>query len=153
MDEAKIMESIMKNAKDIAALQESSKSAHKRIDENDRVTNGIYDLSNNVAGMTVEVKAIGERMEESNRRTNASIELISAGQKSQGERIGKLENAFISLADLPKSIDKLSAKVDAMEKEPAAKWKNLVSQLISIVVASVFGGIITVVGGIFLGLL
>lgn len=37
-----LSESCIQNSKDIAALRESAKSAHKRIDENDRITEGQY---------------------------------------------------------------------------------------------------------------
>ncbi len=48
-----------------------------------------------------------------------SIERIEAGLRGQGERIG------------------------ALEKEPAQKWKSLVSQIIGLIVAALAGGLLS----------
>ncbi len=77
-------EQIIQNSKDIAALRENLKSAHKRIDENDSVTKGIHELSTSIAAIAVELRALVTRYD-------TSFERIEAGQKSQGERIGALE--------------------------------------------------------------
>lgn len=75
---------VMQNARDISALWESSKSAHKRIDENDRVTEGIYKLASSVESLTMQVKQLAEKMD-------SSLEKIENRQRDQGERIGALE--------------------------------------------------------------
>jgi hypothetical protein len=101
----------IQNTSDIAALRESLKSAHKRIDENDRMTEGIHKLAANVEALALQVKMLTGKMDE-------SINRIEAGLKSQGERIGAIEN------------------------EPAHKWKTLVAQVTGLVVAAVIGVII-----------
>lgn len=42
----------LEHTREIAALWESLKSAHKRIDENDRLTAGIHKLAKNIAAKT-----------------------------------------------------------------------------------------------------
>jgi chromosome segregation ATPase len=106
-----LTEQVLKQNSDIAAVKESVKSAHKRIDENDRITDGIHKLAANVEALALQVKLLTEKME-------SNIGRLESGLKDQGERIGQLE------------------------KEPAAKWKSLVSQVMSIIVAAVVGGVI-----------
>jgi hypothetical protein len=84
MNPEQLTKHAMSQAKDISALWESTKSAHKRIDENDRIIEGIHKLAANVEGLTLQVKMLTDQMD-------ATIERIEEGQKLQGERIGKLE--------------------------------------------------------------
>lgn len=75
---------ILQNSKELAALAESIKSAHKRIDENDHITQGIYELAANVKTLAVQVKDISDKFE-------TSIIKIERSLAKQGERIGELE--------------------------------------------------------------
>lgn len=142
MNEQQMTEFAMDTTKNIAALWESTKSAHKRLDENDKVTKGIHQLSASIAGMTAEMKGIAERMDDSNDRMTASVEKISEGQQEQAQRIGAMEKTLIALSGLSEGMGKLGAKIEAIEKEPATKWKDLVKQITALVVAAVIGVII-----------
>lgn len=73
MNLEQLSEQNIKHGEEIAALRESLKSAHKRLDENDRVTEGIHKLASNMEALTIQIKILAE------------------GQRSQGERIGALE--------------------------------------------------------------
>ena len=106
-----LTEQTLKHNSEIAALKESAKSAHKRIDENDQITAGIHKLAANVETLALQVKLLTDKMD-------TSIERIESGLKSQGERIG------------------------ALEKEPATKWKALVAQITSLIIAAIVGGVI-----------
>lgn len=106
------------HTKEIAALWESSKSAHKRLDENNRITAGIHDLAKSIAEMALEIKLLTKRMDN-------SIERIEQGQKVQGERIGNIEKAIMTIGRNEKTIEKHEERLDAIEREPATKWKNL----------------------------
>lgn len=75
---------LLKHNEEIAAVRESSKSAHKRIDENDRITEGIHKLASNVETLALQVKLLTDKMD-------TNIERIESGLKSQGERIGAIE--------------------------------------------------------------
>ncbi len=46
---------ILQNAKDISEIKAEITSINRRIDENDRLTNGIHQLAENVATMSVEI--------------------------------------------------------------------------------------------------
>jgi methyl-accepting chemotaxis protein len=142
MNEQQMTEFAMDTTKNIAALWESTKSAHKRLDENDKVTKGIHQLSASIAGMTAEMKGIAERMDDSNDRMTASVEKISEGQQEQAQRIGAMEKTLITLSGLSEGMGKLGAKIEAIEKEPATKWKDLVKQITALVVAAIIGVII-----------
>lgn len=84
MNTEQLTEQVLKHNGDIAALGENVKSAHKRIDENDRITDGIHKLAANVEALALQVKLLTEDMK------NNMIKFES-GLKSQGERIGVLE--------------------------------------------------------------
>lgn len=142
MNEQQITEFAMDTTKNIAALWESTKSAHKRLDENDKVTKGIHQLSASIAGMTAEMKGIAERMDDSNDRMTASVEKISEGQQEQAQRIGEMEKTLIILSGLSDGMGKLGEKIEVIEKEPATKWKDLVKQITALVVAAAIGAII-----------
>ena len=105
------------NSKEIAALRESTKSAHKRLNENDAMTAGIHDLAKSVAQMATEIRLLTERMD-------ASIERIEQGQKAQGERIGSIEKMVSSLDRNERKLADHEKRLDEIEKEPATKWKN-----------------------------
>lgn len=111
MEGQQLSNRVLQNARDISAIRESTKSAHKRIDENDRITDGIHKLASNVEALALQVKMLTESLEN-------SVSRLEAGQKAQGERIG------------------------ALEREPATKWKDLVKQVIGLIVAAVAGVII-----------
>ena len=84
MDNEQWAQIAMQNATDIAQLKADVASAHRRIDENDRLTEGIHQLAENVATMSVEVKMLTEKVD-------TSIEEIKNGLKAQGERISSIE--------------------------------------------------------------
>lgn len=111
MTQEQLTERTLKHESEIAALKESAKSAHKRIDENDRITEGIHKLASNVEALALQVKLLTESME-------SNVSRIEMSLKSQGKRI------------------------DTLEREPAAKWKTLAAQIVSIAVAAVVGGLI-----------
>lgn len=81
----KLSEIAMQNACDIAKLKADVASAHKRIDENDKLTEGIHQLAENVATMSVEVKMLTEKVD-------TSVEEIKGGLKDHGERLKALES-------------------------------------------------------------
>lgn len=85
MNNEQIAEMTIKNSTDISAIQEKLSSAHKRIDDNDRITEGIHKLAANVESMTVQLKNLAERMEQ-------SLQSIETRLRAQGERIGAIEN-------------------------------------------------------------
>ena len=84
MDDTQLSSMVMQNTKDIAQLKSDVNSAHRRIDENDRLTKGIHQLAENVAAMSVEVKMLTEKVD-------TSIEEIKIGLKAHGERLTAIE--------------------------------------------------------------
>jgi uncharacterized protein YlxW (UPF0749 family) len=65
-------------------LSEKTDSAHKRITENDRITDGIYKIASNVETLALQVKHLTEKLDN-------SVSSIENSLKNQGERIGALE--------------------------------------------------------------
>jgi chromosome segregation ATPase len=133
MENAEMTRQIMKNASDIAAVWESSKSAHKRLNENDRITAGIHELAKSVATIATEIKGLTAKLDE-------SVERIENGQRAQGERLGRVEHAIAAFEQNAKDIEDHEKRLNSIEKEPGQKWKDLVKQVIALIVAAAVGG-------------
>lgn len=125
----------IEHAKEISALRESSKSAHKRIDENDRLTEGIHELAQNVAAMSMEIKMLAERVDK-------SVEQMEQGLQSQGRRIGDVEKAVAAAEHIEQTLKKHENRIAEIEKEPATKWKNLVWLVIAGIATAIVGAVI-----------
>lgn len=128
MNDDQMSKMVMDNARDIAALKQGHSALEKRIDENDRVTTGIHKLAANTENLATEVKRLGERLE--------------AGLREQGKRVGEVETAIIKFGNMESSIKLALTRLDAIEKEPATKWKTLVAQVTALVIAAVAGVVI-----------
>jgi methyl-accepting chemotaxis protein len=116
---------VIQHTKDIAALLESVKSAHKRIDATEELSNGIHKLAANVENNTKEVKRIADR--------------VDNGLREQGRRIGETETALVKISNMEQDIIDTKARVDRIEKEPADLWKHYVKQIGGLLVAAVIG--------------
>ena len=141
MTQEQLVCQIMSHSGDIAALWESSKSAHKRIDENNGIAKGVHKLAANVEMLALQVKLLTERMDSTVERMEKTLEL-------QGKRINAVEQAGQASERHQQSISLLVRKVEALEKEPGTKWKAFVSQVLAILAAVVAGIILTRLFGI-----
>jgi methyl-accepting chemotaxis protein len=128
-----ISEMVIQHTKDIAAIQESAKSAHKRLDENGLIINGIHKLAANMENLTHEVKRVAEKLED--------------GLREQGKRIGVVETAVNTILNMETYVKTANDRLDKIEKEPADKWKKLTAQVVSLLVAAVVGGVIAYLAG------
>ena len=133
MTEEQFTQQLIAQGKDIAALWENAKSAHKRIDETDRITNGIHKLAANVETLALQVKLLTERMD-------SSIDRMEQSLKSQEGRIREAEAVCSAALRSEKRIAELAGKVEAIEREPATKWKELVRLTMTITAAAFMGG-------------
>ena len=122
----------LQHTKEIAEIWASTKSAHKRLDENDRITMGIHDLAKSIAEMAMEIKLLTKRMD-------SSVERIENEQKTQGGRIGNIEKVVLSIERNEKTLERHEERLDAIEREPATKWKNLMWLIIAGVATAVVG--------------
>ncbi len=68
----------------MCVVEESVKSSHKRINDIDRITEGIYKVASNVETLAEQLKSLTCRME-------TWLSRLEASQRTQGERIGALE--------------------------------------------------------------
>jgi ribosomal protein L1 len=123
---------IIELTKEVAALWESSKSAHKRLDENGGVVSSIHELAKSVATMATEIRLLTERFDK-------SVERIEKGQAAQGERIGIIEKSVLQIERNEKDIMKQAAKIEAIEKEPADKWKKFTWIIVTGVAMAIVG--------------
>lgn len=80
MNMEQLEEQVQKNSRDITALKETAKSAHKRIDGTDALVAQLHKLAISVETLAYQVKSQNEK-----------IGAIVEGQQNQGERIGTLE--------------------------------------------------------------
>lgn len=124
------------NAKQIAALWESVKSAHHRINENDKITAGIHELATSIATIAAEIKALTAKLDESTDR-------IESGQRAQGQRIGKIEQTLATIERDEETIKDHEDRLDAIEKAPAAKWDKFIWLVFTAVVGAILGAIFT----------
>ena len=84
MNQEQLTAKIVELTEQLAEARSSLKSAHKRIDDNDKITVGIHEVAASVQALALQVKLLTEKMDE-------SVEGLKNSIKSQGERIGKLE--------------------------------------------------------------
>jgi len=141
MTQEQLIGQIMSHSRDIAALRESGKSAHRRIDENDRLAKGIHKLAANIETLALQVKLLTERIDSTVERMEKTLEL-------QGERISAVEGAGRVSERHEQNIATLLRKVETLEKEPGIKWKGFVTQILTILAAVVAGIILTRLFGI-----
>lgn len=135
MNEQQLMSFAMDTTKNIAALWESTKSAHHRINETDRITAGIHDLAKSIAEMATEIRLLTKRMD-------SSVERIEQEQKAQGGRISNIEKVILAIKHNKEELAECERRIDAIEKEPASKWKTLVAQVTALMVTAAMGAII-----------
>ncbi len=110
MDE-NISKIFAKHGERLAALEEGQDALEKRMDKNDKTTEGIFELATNMKNLTIAVEKIGARLED--------------GLKEQGQRIGALENAVLLMKRNDEAIKDHEKRLDAIEKEPGNKWNKL----------------------------
>lgn len=80
----KLESMVIQNVQDISEIKAEIASIDRRIDENDQLTKGIHQLAENVATMSVEIKMLTEKFDN-------SIERIEHGLQKQSERITAIE--------------------------------------------------------------
>ena len=141
MTQEQLLGQIMAHSRDIAALWENSKSAHRRIDENDSIAKGIHKLAANIETLALQVKLLTERMD-------STVERMEKTLDSQGKRISAVEGVGRSIERHEHSISALLLKVEALEREPSIKWKSFVSQILAVLAAVIAGIILTRLFGI-----
>jgi methyl-accepting chemotaxis protein len=137
--EIQLLQRITEYTGQIAALQETTKAAHKRLDDNDQIISGIHELAKNIATMAAEIKLLTEKVDK-------SIDRMEQGQEAQGERIRNVEVVVSQVKHCENEILKLAAKLDIIEKEPGQRWKDIVKQATGLIIAAILGGILA---GIF----
>jgi len=84
MSSEKLLETVIENSKNITTLTESVKSAHKRIDEQKKITESIHKLSEDVAVIAQSVKAVTEYV-------GKEMEKIRLLQNDQATKINEVE--------------------------------------------------------------
>ena len=134
MSNEQMAELVLQHSREITALQESTKSAHHRIGENNKITASVSELAKSITEMTAEIKHLAKRVD-------TSIERIEDGQKAQGERIGEVEKAILLLNRAEKYIEKHEKRLEAIERAPAHKWDKLTG----FVTAGIISAVVTYV--------
>jgi len=130
---------VLQHSREITTLQESIKSANRRIGENAKIISGINDLAKNIAEMTVELKHLATRFD-------SSVKRIEDGQKLQGERIGELEKIATTTTRIEKYIEDHNNRINAIEKAPAHKWEKFTWIIISGIGAAVISYFMRYIG-------
>jgi hypothetical protein len=122
-----LTQEVMENSKDIAVLKESDKAMSQRMDVMERVVDGIHKLAANMEALIVQVRALGETVEQSNINMENRIKEQTAATeerfKSHGVRLGVLE------------------------EKPGKRYDGIVDKAITAVVAGLIGVLLTRVIG------
>lgn len=121
---------------EIRALRESVKSAHHRIDSCDKIAESVNRLVTNLQVLTEQFKGLAEKMD-------TAVDRMEESQKSQGERIGRLEATLATFARIEERIAENEKRLEDIEKKPGDKWEKF-SWL-------VFSSVVTGIIGFFLG--
>ena len=129
---------------DIAALKESTKSAHHRIDGFEKIVASIDKLAQNVATMAAKVELLAET-------TEKNIGRLESAQKSQGERFGESIRAIeLSVQQVQRNevaIEKQAEELKTLMLRPAKKWESLVGYFLAGGVGALFAFLGTLLGG------
>ena len=123
---------VIKHGQEIAALYESTKSADRRLNENERITAGIHELAKNIASMAAEIQLLTKRVDK-------SIERIEQGLRLQGERIGGIEKSIHRSERNEKELMKHAAKLEAFEREPAEMWEKFKWLIVTGITTAIMG--------------
>jgi len=120
----------------LAALGESTKSAHKRLDNIDSFINLFHEMNSNIAVIANETKHQGEQL-------SAIVETM----KKQGDKIDLIEERM----ETKETVGKLKDRVDGLEKQDGKKAEQLLSQikwlLLCLSITAVFGLVWAKLGG------
>jgi len=127
-----IQSTLFDHTREIAALWEKTKSAHRRINHVDQLTASVHELAKSNTVIAAEVKLLAEKFEK-------SIDNIQQAQKRQGERIGALEPTARSVAQCERTLADLSVKLDTLRMAPAENWKTLLRQVLAALAALALG--------------
>ena len=115
-------------AERLAKVEERSRSNTHRLDNVEKNTDNIHEMSTKVTLLAEKVGQLVDRLDKS-----------FESQKTQGERIGKVEDAVLLLQQNSKALEEHEKRLDAIEKEPAAKWNKAVWVVISAVILAAVG--------------
>lgn len=107
----------------------------------DEITKQILKHSSEIAGIKEKLASAHKRIDEIGIITD-SIHKLAASVESMSVQVANLaqnmDGGFERLEDNLKDHD---SRLGVLEKEPGIRWKSLISQLISLIVAAVIGGI------------
>lgn len=82
------------------------------------------------------------RVDEENSRQNKRLEILEENIKEIQRLTVSVERMAVSLEQMTKEMGKQGERLDAIEKEPADKWKNAVWIVISALIAAGIGALI-----------
>ena len=134
MNNEQIQKLLLDHTRDISALQESGKSAHKRIGEMSQLTTAVHELAKSNAAVAMEVKSLATKLDK-------TIERIERGQQTQGERIGRMEASIQQIERNEREISSLADKLDIVRMEPGEKWKTLITHLVGYLMVGILGAL------------
>ena len=108
----------------LGELESSLKSAHKRIDNVERLTESVYKLATSIEAMQHDLTDMSKRID----RIEKKPELPPCQHKNDFERFNKLEE-----------------EVKMLKEEPAKKWNKLISSVITAITSGIIGYILAVI--------
>lgn len=82
------------------------------------------------------------RVDEENSRQNKRIEILEESIKEIQKLTISVERMAVSLEQMTKELAKQGERLDAIEQEPAMKWKQATWIVISALIAAVIGAVL-----------
>ena len=126
MNEEKLTEKLADVREKQVFVEGEIKSIIMRLDRHEDLTLGIHKIASNVESLTTQVKHLAERLDRNVTTLHSRVDENEAKNdtrfKEQGERLGELE------------------------RKPAKRFDGIVTQIIGLVVALIFGLVVAKVG-------
>lgn len=119
-------DSCMDYVQRLAAVEESAKSAHKRLDEMSELSKSVRDLAASTKVMAAELSHIKEDAKTRDERISEELQSIKDTADERDQTVNK-------------KLDDIQADVNEQKLKPAKRWETVVSQIIQLLVAGAVG--------------
>lgn len=83
------------------------------------------------------------RLEENNKITEKRINVLEKKVDEIGNITLSIKELTMEIKQMREDVNKMDSRIDLLERKPQKRWDNLINQLISLLVAGIFGFVIS----------
>lgn len=94
----------------------------------------------------VEYQEHNARMEDEHKRQNHRLELLEEATKQNNKLLISVEKLALSMENMQKELKEQGERVDTLEARDGESWRNLVKEVIKILLGVVLGVVLTQIG-------